>query len=172
VDSIAAESKAGQQILDGLQTVLDAVGFIPGLGDVADGLNAAVSLLRGNYGDAALSALSVIPFADMFTKLGKYIRKGAGAFEAALEYGDETFEAGEELLDHSDEFAEAGQTASRQLEDQIKADWDNPTEPDILGGGKNTFDVDGWEIFRRLILVRWINRFQIHSGAEHTRKKS
>jgi hypothetical protein len=130
--------------------VLDVVGFIPGLGEVADGLNAAVSLLRGNYGDAALSALSVIPFADMFTKLGKYIRKGAGAFEAALEYGDETFEAGEELLDHSDEFADAGETASQEFLDKAKADWDNPTGPDFLGGEAKAYTKGPERIFNEL----------------------
>jgi hypothetical protein len=135
VDSIAAESKAGQQILDGLQTVLDVVGFIPGLGEVADGLNAAVSLLRGNYGDAALSALSVIPFADMFTKLGKYIRKGAGAFEVALEYGDETV----------DTIGAAAKNADEALEYQIKADWNNPTEPDFLGGEAKNFGESIWD---------------------------
>jgi hypothetical protein len=135
VDSIAAEAKAGQQILDGLQTVLDVVGFIPGLGDVADGLNAAVSLLRGNYGDAALSALSVIPFADMFTKLGKYIRKGAGAFEVALEYGDETV----------DTIGAAAKNADEALEYQIKADWNNPAEPDFLGGEAKNFGESIWD---------------------------
>jgi len=37
-------------------------GFIPGVGDVANGINAAISLARGNYKDAALYALFAIPF--------------------------------------------------------------------------------------------------------------
>lgn len=42
-----------EQALDTLQTVLDFVGVIPGVGDAADMTNAVISLARGNYEDAA-----------------------------------------------------------------------------------------------------------------------
>jgi hypothetical protein len=40
-------------------------GFIPGVGDIANGINAVISLARGNYKDAALYALSAIPIAGL-----------------------------------------------------------------------------------------------------------
>ena len=47
--------------LNDAQTALDAAGLIPVYGEVADGANAFISLLRGNYGDAALSAGAMVP---------------------------------------------------------------------------------------------------------------
>jgi hypothetical protein len=47
--------------LDTLQTALDIVGFIPGLGEVADGLNVAIALCRGDIIGAALSAIGLVP---------------------------------------------------------------------------------------------------------------
>ncbi|HLL05836.1 MAG TPA: hypothetical protein VK539_35020 [Myxococcaceae bacterium] len=67
------------EILDGLQTVLDLVGFIPGLGEVADLTNAGISAMRGNYLEAALSLISIIP------GVGDAIGKGA---KYALKFGD------------------------------------------------------------------------------------
>ena len=48
---------------DSVQKCLDGVGLIPGLGEFADGINAAISAFRGNWGDAGLSIASMIPFA-------------------------------------------------------------------------------------------------------------
>lgn len=47
--------------LDGLQTVLDFIGFIPGLGDSMDALNLGISIFRGNVLDAVFSSISMIP---------------------------------------------------------------------------------------------------------------
>lgn len=49
--------------MEGLHTVLDVVGMIPVLGEVADSANAAIYLTEGRYGEAALSAASMIPLA-------------------------------------------------------------------------------------------------------------
>lgn len=68
------------EILDGLQTVLDLVGFIPGLGEVADLTNAGISAMRGNYLEAALSLISLIPgVGDAIGKGAKYALKFADA---------------------------------------------------------------------------------------------
>ncbi len=68
------------EILDGLQTVLDLVGFIPGLGEVADLTNAGISAMRGNYLEAALSLISLIPgVGDALGKGAKYALKFADA---------------------------------------------------------------------------------------------
>lgn len=48
--------------LDALQLGLDLAGFIPGLGDVLDLVNGAISLGRGDYAGAGLSAAAAIPF--------------------------------------------------------------------------------------------------------------
>jgi hypothetical protein len=77
-EEMARESR--NEILDGLQTVLDLVGFIPGLGEVADLTNAGISAMRGNYLEAALSLISVIPgVGDAIGKGAKYALKFADA---------------------------------------------------------------------------------------------
>jgi hypothetical protein len=58
---------------DVIHTVLDVVGMIPIVGDVANGANALLYLAEGDYGDAALSAAALIPLAAdglLATKLG------------------------------------------------------------------------------------------------------
>jgi hypothetical protein len=63
-------------IIDGLQHALDIVGLEPTIGSVADGTNAVISLLRSALSketneqkkhllNAAISAVSVIPFGDL-----------------------------------------------------------------------------------------------------------
>ena len=47
--------------LDELQARLDIVGLAPAYGNAADIVNAVISVFRGNYVDAALSAGAVIP---------------------------------------------------------------------------------------------------------------
>jgi hypothetical protein len=64
----------GTAILDGVQTGLDVVGLIPGVGEIADGVNALIYTGRGDYVNAGLSAAAMIPFAGWAatgTKLGK-----------------------------------------------------------------------------------------------------
>ncbi|HEY0367928.1 MAG TPA: TIGR02269 family lipoprotein, partial [Pyrinomonadaceae bacterium] len=53
--------KEGGSWLDNLQMGLDLAGFIPGLGDVLDLVNGAISLGRGDYVGAGLSAAAAIP---------------------------------------------------------------------------------------------------------------
>ena len=47
--------------LDGLQFALDIAGCFPVLGAVPDLINAGVSLMRGNFAEAAMSAVAAIP---------------------------------------------------------------------------------------------------------------
>lgn len=67
--------------LDTTQAVLDVVGFLPVVGTAADLANAAISVARGNYFEAACSAVSAIPF------VGKFLGKGAKALKAATKAG-------------------------------------------------------------------------------------
>jgi hypothetical protein len=62
--------------MDWLQGGLDIVGLVPGIGEAADGLNAIVSLGRGNPLEAILSGISMIPAAgDAVGKGGKLVLK-------------------------------------------------------------------------------------------------
>lgn len=63
-------------VMDWLQGGLDIVGLIPGIGEAADGVNAAISLARGNPLEAVLSLISMIPMAgDAVGKGGKLVLK-------------------------------------------------------------------------------------------------
>lgn len=56
--------------LDNVQNMADFAGFIPGVGDVVDLGNAAVSLARGDLAGAAMRGVSAIPL------VGDVIGKG------------------------------------------------------------------------------------------------
>ncbi|QBH95280.1 hypothetical protein EKN56_01980 [Limnobaculum zhutongyuii] len=59
--------------LDYFQTGLDVVGLVPGFGEIADGLNAIIYGIKGDYVNAGLSVGAMIPFAGWAstgTKLG------------------------------------------------------------------------------------------------------
>ena len=68
---------------DSLQTGLDVVGLIPGLGEIADCINGCISLARGNYGDAALSFAAMVPFAGAAATVGKIGKKITKAIDKA-----------------------------------------------------------------------------------------
>ena len=65
-----------ESILDGIQLALDAAGFAPGLGAVPDLLNAAISALRGNWGDAGLSVVAAVPIVGDVAAGVKIAKKG------------------------------------------------------------------------------------------------
>jgi Hemolysin coregulated protein Hcp (TssD) len=56
--------------------VLDVVGLIPVVGELADGANALFYLAEGNKTDAALSAAAMIPIAGWAATGAKVVRKG------------------------------------------------------------------------------------------------
>ena len=63
-------------VMDWLQGGLDIAGLVPGIGEAADGINAAISLARGNPIEALLSLVSMIPVAgDSVGKGGKLVLK-------------------------------------------------------------------------------------------------
>ena len=70
------------QILDTIQMTLNMAGLIPGVGEIADVANGFISLARGNYEDAALSFVSMVPvIGDAIGKGGKtarFIEKSSG----------------------------------------------------------------------------------------------
>jgi hypothetical protein len=68
--------------LNGLQTVLDVAGLIPGLGEIADGINAGIYAARGDYLNAALSAAAMIPGAGWGATAAKYSNKAGNIADA------------------------------------------------------------------------------------------
>ena len=75
-------------VLDGVQAGLDVAGLVPGVGEIADGANALISLVRGDPAGAALSAMSMVPM------VGDALGKGGKVVKTSLGYGDEVVEAG------------------------------------------------------------------------------
>jgi hypothetical protein len=52
----------GGYLLDNVHTFLDIVGFVPFLGEAADGVNAFIYFVEGDYTNGTLSALAMVPF--------------------------------------------------------------------------------------------------------------
>jgi RHS repeat-associated protein len=78
-------------MLDSLQTTLDVAGLVPGFGEVADVLNAGVSLARGDYTGAAMSLAAAVPLAGGVAAAAKLTRK---AFKAHA-HAERTIKAAE-----------------------------------------------------------------------------
>ena len=100
-------------VIDYVQTGLDIVGLIPGLGEIADGLNGLISLARGDYVGAGLSFAAMIPFAGWAATAGKFGRRAAKVVNAASDvtraaskYGDEAASVVSTVARNADEAAE------------------------------------------------------------------
>jgi hypothetical protein len=66
---------------------LDVLGMIPGIGEVADGINASWYAKQGKYGDAALSGAAMIPGAG-WAAGGTKIAKHMGKLKRVLGFSD------------------------------------------------------------------------------------
>ena len=64
-------------VLDKVHTALDIAGMVPGIGNVADGINAGLHAARGNWKDAALSAAGMIPGAGQAATAAKLAKKSS-----------------------------------------------------------------------------------------------
>lgn len=60
-DAFDREGLTQQSVLDGMQMALDVAGMVPGVGAVPDLLNAAISVMRGDWGGAGLSVVAAVP---------------------------------------------------------------------------------------------------------------
>ena len=60
-DQVSAEGLSPEEILDGIQMALDVAGMVPLFGAVPDVMNAAISIYRGNWVDAAMSLVAAVP---------------------------------------------------------------------------------------------------------------
>lgn len=74
---------ANNALLDGIQTVLDIAGFIPGVGAIPDLLNAAIYAFRGDNINAGLSLLAAVPGIGDIAAASKIANKGVKVAKAA-----------------------------------------------------------------------------------------
>jgi RHS repeat-associated protein len=72
---------------DDVQLALDVVGIVDPTG-LTDGANAAISATRGNWSDAGISLLAVIPYIGDTAKAGKYVGKAAGVLQGVNRVDD------------------------------------------------------------------------------------
>jgi len=83
------EDDSSNGFLDGFQTVLDIAGLVPGFGEIADGINAAIYVARGDYANAALSAAAMIPIGRQAATAAKLGMKSADVAKTAVKNADE-----------------------------------------------------------------------------------
>ena len=95
---------SGESVMDWIHAGLDAVGFIPGIGDIADGVNAVLYLCEGDYSNAALSATSMVPV------VGDAIGKGGKLARYAIKNGDNIVAAGRQIAKHGEDAVNASKT--------------------------------------------------------------
>ncbi len=68
---------------EALHTLLDVVGMIPVVGELADGANALLYAAEGDYANAALSAAAMVPLAGNAIGAAKLARRGAALAQKA-----------------------------------------------------------------------------------------
>lgn len=87
------QTRVKVDILDAVQTVLDVAGMVPVVGEIADGLNAAIYAARGDYATAAISLTATVPLIGTGATVGKLLskatKKGVSLAGDAAKYADE-----------------------------------------------------------------------------------
>jgi RHS repeat-associated protein len=117
-------------VADAVQFGLDVIGLVPGLGEIADGLNGLISLARGDYAGAALSFAAMIPFAGWVATAGKFGKRTAKAVDAV---GDVT----RVVTKHGDEAASVVSTVSRNADEAAQLASKNADE--LAQGNRKLF---------------------------------
>ena len=79
---------------------LDAMGLVPGVGELVDGFNGIIYTLEGDATNAGISFVAMVPLIGDAGKAGKYINKGAKHFanEAAQEAAEQAVKHGDDVL--------------------------------------------------------------------------
>src|SRR5690606_4366107 len=70
---------ASNGVLEGVQCALDVEGLVPGFREIADGINAIIYLVNGDYVNASLSMAAMIPIGGQLATVGKLGMKAADA---------------------------------------------------------------------------------------------
>jgi RHS repeat-associated protein len=65
----------GEQVLEATHVTLDLVGFLPGFGEIADGINGVIYTIQGDKVNAGLSYGAMIPFAGWGATGAKFALK-------------------------------------------------------------------------------------------------
>lgn len=74
-DSFVENATDPEVLIDGVHNGFDAAGLVPGLGEIADGINAGIYALEGDKINAGLSTAAMIPFAGWGATGAKHGRK-------------------------------------------------------------------------------------------------
>lgn len=114
-------------VTDGIQAGLDVVGMMPGFGEVADGINSLIYLVRGDYINAWLSAAAMIPIAGGASTRGKW------GMKIANEGGSRIFEVGSYAkLRAVESGLEAHHVGQKALMYRFITNYDEKLAPSIL----------------------------------------
>ncbi|MCX0355699.1 hypothetical protein LI064_14355 [Clostridium perfringens] len=97
-----------ENFLNKFQSGLDILGFIPVIGDIADGINVFISLARGDIKGAFINALSILPFGDA-AKAFKYMGKTSDV----LKFGSKSVDMGKATLKLA--MKKAGKSAKKEV---------------------------------------------------------
>lgn len=81
LDGVSITNKKESSVIDNIQTALDVAGVADPTG-LADAVNAVIHLARGNYGEAAISAIAIIPYVGDLAKGAKYSTKFYKAYSS------------------------------------------------------------------------------------------
>lgn len=143
------KSKDKNKLLDYLQTALDIAGLVPGIGEIADGTNAAIYALRGDYLNAGLSGAAMIPFTGWFSTGGKFARK-------AIKLADKVSDTGKVSKKVTKEVIEGARSKLKVIDgkvggkvpvedfDAIRKSSVKNQKSDSITLGKYTEDVDSY----------------------------
>ena len=152
-------SKAWNKASEWVHGGLDVLGFIPGFGEIADGVNALIYLAEGRYIEAGISAAAMIPIVGDLGKLGKWgVKAGKEIVEEVAEEGAERVvkEVAEEVVEEGAERVVKNvaqetleETAQRipniasnlpkNPDDLLKQGWKEISHPNAAANGHRTF---------------------------------
>lgn len=94
MEPIEPRSGGWSRFWDGLQSALDVGGMIPGIGEPLDLVNGVIHVVRGNYGQAALSFAAMVPVVGNIVSATKHMARGRAAhrlYKAGIEDRITTF---------------------------------------------------------------------------------
>lgn len=147
-EALPALKNADEQGVVGyLQLGLDIVGFVPVVGDVADLANGIIYTARGDYANAAISYIAIVPYVGDAAKVGRF---GTKAQKLTIRVGNNI----DELVDIGRQFVKASQAVKftrlvtkysdelgiKGAEKVANAIWDKSKLRKVLRVGRDEWD--------------------------------